>query len=665
VFGVAGSPPQYLPAWGANPRRKDMFVEVDWQESAFGTMAPLQPEHAHAVAAHFAAGNPWAVLNPNGEPGIAVHFDMGWSPGNVEDAMVFGACCGANPVRDPKSNDDEDIWKFRDEYMTSIRHGVFRHAVALGGCCGKSRNTPGNQIWFGNLSGNPTQVLAHELGHTAGLWHAGHPTWGDYNCKPHYRSMMNYAYQGAEGMPFSDGTYASIVLNPAEAVEDIGPGLEWLDQGPFFFSTSSSGVDWNRDGVLQGFDVRAAVTSASDTGCDTFTAMFQKLREGGVSVSTPSIVRLRNNLYVFWTDYPSGAIRYKRGVIGPVSKGSCQNDEPGTTCMTWSSTLTVPASDPAFFVTAANFNDGGIALAYVKFDGAIRVAHSVGVNSSGVISSWSTDIPTPSGAATLVEPEIAFINNGINGGAGALYIFYAATDGTYQALSSNAPGSSWSGPFALFDDSLQPLTGNKPPSVAALPTGGVYDQYCATFVSSQDAVRLYCVPDGTLPVFWVDRSAAFSSTQQSGVKAGLAFHVNRTPTGAFIGGDPTNGYLHVIVNAHNVPRSVLLRRLPGAANPPEFVQEHSLYFGNKWMEAGPLTSIDLYDDPVLGATKAAFFNSAEEVFFYPFADGTPRRELRDGNDFTVMERNTCIGVHSGFTNVEAVCGGPSTSVWGY
>jgi hypothetical protein len=667
VFGIDhGGWPQHLPAWGADPRRKDMFVEVDWEQSAFGYTNPLEPEQAMAVAAYFAEGKTSAVLNPNGEPGIAAHFDIGKVHTNEEEAKVFGSWGGANSTPSPDGNH----WSFRDQYMNPVRFGVFRYAHALSGGSGQVPNQlPTDRLWFNANSSAAVQLLTHELGHTAGIYHHGVDEWGIRNCKPHYRSVMNYAYQNQPGMGFSDGSFANIVLNAAEANEMVLANQPWLEADPFRFSLIGEGVDWNRDGVLQASSIRGAITSG-DAGCDPFTSLEQKLRDGDLGDGTPSIVRLRQNLYVFWTD-SAGAIKYRRAALGLLSKGSCQNDLWGTECLEWSNEMEVPSAINARWISATNYQDDGVALAYVDASNlAVYTAHSSAVNPTGVVTQWATDVSTPSSVESWAEPEIAFINNGA---PAKLYVFYVAGDATYRVIDSDVPGGAWSAPSTIVDDQWQLLEGFRSPSIAAMPTAAGIEQYCATFVDNQNTVRLYCLPDGMPPLLWVDRSDAFSATRKSAGKASMAFHVHRDSSGEFLGGDPANGYLHIIVNGglsndgHRKPLSVLVQRLAEASDPPLFQEVQRLHFGNAWMYLKGITSIALYDDPVLGATKAAAVNASDSLFFYPFADGTVRRELRDGSDFTVMERNVCEGVLSTYNQAfkDEVCGDPSSSVWGF
>jgi len=67
--------PQHLPQWGANPLRKDLFVEMDW---IVGTGHQVAHDRAlEVVQAYAAAGSYQAIKNRDGSDGVSVHLDIG------------------------------------------------------------------------------------------------------------------------------------------------------------------------------------------------------------------------------------------------------------------------------------------------------------------------------------------------------------------------------------------------------------------------------------------------------------------------------------------------------------------------------------------------------------------------------------------------------------
>ena len=67
----------------------------------------------------------------------------------------------------------------------------------------------------------------------------------------------------------------------------------------------------------------------------------------------------------------------------------------------------------------------------------------------------------------------------------------------------------------------------------------------------------------------------------------------------------------------------------------------------------------LYEDVTIGSAKAIFDDAGFILTYAPFFDGTFRAELRDGNDFSVVETGICYGLRTYYTaypNRWAFCG---------
>jgi hypothetical protein len=662
-FAAWGGPPQTLPKWGADPLHKDMFIQIDW-DTEHGSSSPMTPSKLRAAIAYFDEASALEILNPDGEPGLRVHIDASWSSTDPDDATLFGWWGSAAERPSPPDGSGSNFQEtYRDLYLPTVRRGVFRYAFAQWSGSGRAR-VYGDALRF---NGNSVPLMAHETGHSTGIWHHGHNSWGKMNCKPHYQSTMNYAYQNTE--PFSHGQWTA-VLNPADVDEFEPVGSLPASFGEAFnFGWDSGSIDWNRDTVINAGPVRAPVTSGQ-AGCNAFAANRQIVRDGqvdgGLAASTPSLVRLRENLYVFYVTSPDLQIRFRRAKLGPASLGSCMSDEEGADCLSWSEEQTIPTPSSVVFVAATNFRDDGIALVY-SAGGQLRSLHSTQVNPQGVVTSWSSEIQTS--ASSWTEPEIAFIDNGYGSAEGVLVIFFADPDGSYKAMWAAAPAvGGWSEPFDLFDDTWEPMEGAKPPSVTSVPRSHTEDDYCGTFVDVNDLIRLYCLHPGTL--VWSERGTALTGAPTSAAKATVSFHINRTAVGSYVDNDPTNGHLYVITDGgvfegDRVPKLRLLRRMPGSGGMPDFEQAANLWFGARWFTVKTTTSFAIYDDRVLGATKAAIVRPNDSVHFLPLADGAVRAELRDGNDFQIMERGLCMGLRFQFQDGHDYCGNASTSVWGY
>jgi len=202
-----------LPAMGADPRHKDIFVELDF-------MPPhrLTLEAGRLITTAFANA---PVTNPDGTTGIALHLDNGadsvmnprtgatWGGLSRQNALVHQDVLGSfGPTG------QYDWGPFDDLKSTSLeprRAGVFHYVISGHGHDGRSsgiaRDIPSSDFLITLGAGCAAQnggvdctldpmaqagTLMHELGHNLGLRHGGAD---DLVRKPNYLSVMNYAFQ--------------------------------------------------------------------------------------------------------------------------------------------------------------------------------------------------------------------------------------------------------------------------------------------------------------------------------------------------------------------------------------------------------------------------------------------------------------------------------------
>lgn len=243
-----------LPAMGASPSRKDLFIELDCLADAVHTHCPLPavpgspgvpgtPSVLQIVVQSFANA---PVSNVDGTTGIQLHVDIGSfygqaagvatnvpTTGVVPSAGVVGTFgnYGGGGEQIPEAGNLVVDWdgatgragtnfftlkSFNSARDYIFRYGMFVHQtnnrqatndctsgwakgipgvnflVSLGGT-----NAAGNPCWgtdaLGNSVGTQNQqagTLMHELGHPLGLQHGGADS---VNNKPNYLSVMNYA----------------------------------------------------------------------------------------------------------------------------------------------------------------------------------------------------------------------------------------------------------------------------------------------------------------------------------------------------------------------------------------------------------------------------------------------------------------------------------------
>jgi hypothetical protein len=231
-----------LGSMGADPQRKDLFVEIDcladdanddgdYADAGDHVHCPSQQAVREVVQAFANA----PVPNPDGSNGIQLHVDVGdrFGPGAVIQVVgtggvvgTFGDYGGGGQLLDEAGNtvmslrtssSKPTIWDVKtmaSNRAEVFRYGLFAHQVDYrepgGDCTSGWGELPGNDFFVslgglrtattlcwasdgkGHSVGNDTQqagTLMHELGHTLDLGHGG----GDgINEKPNYFSVMNY-----------------------------------------------------------------------------------------------------------------------------------------------------------------------------------------------------------------------------------------------------------------------------------------------------------------------------------------------------------------------------------------------------------------------------------------------------------------------------------------
>jgi len=191
-----------LPAMGADPMHKDLFVEIDIMSGA-----PFSDSGIQAVEFAFANA---PVENPDGRNGIDLHADYGsadsipfaemwnidWSDFDTAKTSYFGTA----------DERDDPNW----EHIEAAKKRAFRYCIFANRLSSDDGShpvgrgeLPGNDfvVTLGGMSEWGSRAVAstfmHELGHNLGLGHGGKHADGrpDHtNYKPNYISVMNYGF---------------------------------------------------------------------------------------------------------------------------------------------------------------------------------------------------------------------------------------------------------------------------------------------------------------------------------------------------------------------------------------------------------------------------------------------------------------------------------------
>ncbi len=661
VFGLEASPALLLPRWGADPLHKDIFVEIDYTDAfgsnPYGTGGLVDTDaFVTQVASYFEEALSFVeVFNPDGQHGITLHLDLGKNPADPSTETRYGWWGGTNQVPPGVSYQDAS-----DTQMQSERKGVFRYALASTGGGGQAS---GDRFVFGYDS--PRHTFTHELGHTLGLAHSGQKAWGSANCKPMYKSLMNYSYGGDLPFGFSHGALADFVVTPAAASEDTafgGADASFMSVGPFNIPLNGTDdIDWNRDGLVSANNdpVRGIVNWSRWDGCGTFTMHHEDLHNVADdtwpddAAHTPDLTRaFGDRLFAFFVD-DEGDLVYRHGeTSGPDADGSCPEATPGgTDCMDWSPlrSLAVPFTPQGVSVAGGN---NWLVMAATTAQGHVLVGRYA-LQGDGSLSLVTGTI-FPFGGFTGT-PELARIATSIaDSPSGEALMLVLVYNGYYLAYTSTNEGGSWGFHGWLRGLDGSPVQGSLGASVvryAPSDVAGYVGPYtaCGVFPDPQGAVQFRCY-HRTMER-WADlTSTAFpNGAPEMNRKPGLAFNLHRDANGDRI--DPTDRRGRFLLayadGGAKAKARIWFSASVGVADSVgdvHFPDAQKGHYGGHWTYPRTGSGIALYEDAHLSATKGLMlrrYKSKARVHFHPYADGSPPVEMRDGNDFEVMDDGIC------------------------
>lgn len=185
-----------LPALGADPLRKDLFIEVDWMNAAAPNNAIWSTiENTFANA---------PILNSDGSQGITIHIDRGPGTGGGGGDII--------PYADGIRYDNNtpvpgltytNFYTVKQNNFDADRLEIYRYCVFAwdsghwSGSSGQAEDIWANDFYVslgtwgatGQRADIQTGTFIHELGHTINLRHGG---FENTNSKDNYNSIMQY-----------------------------------------------------------------------------------------------------------------------------------------------------------------------------------------------------------------------------------------------------------------------------------------------------------------------------------------------------------------------------------------------------------------------------------------------------------------------------------------
>lgn len=300
-----------LPAMGSDPKRKDIFVEIDYMEKK-GLCLPLVGclfGHSHrpnpeAIARIVEAFSNVPVPNPDGSMGINLHVDFGSdSVMNPVTGETWGSLSQSNSLPhddnlgSKTSSGDYDWTEFdnlKNANFSLARAAVFHYSIFahnlgdFGGTSGISRDIGASDFivtlgsWTNGVGTTNEQAgtFMHELGHNLGLRHGG----DDHaNYEPNYLSIMNYSFQtrglrinGQDGhFDYSRFALPDLDENNLDETVGLNGGVAVDNYGTRYYCSSSSSrdeivdsangqIDWNCNGNSTDTNVQRDINKNSN-----------------------------------------------------------------------------------------------------------------------------------------------------------------------------------------------------------------------------------------------------------------------------------------------------------------------------------------------------------------------------------------------------------------
>jgi hypothetical protein len=633
VVGMATTPAVKFPFYGADPLRKDIFVEFDYETSTQNKMPVAKAEE---------------FANVYGLAGIRAHLDIGVSNTDPATRQVWNDWGGTN-LQSPATHCSG---------LTPQRNNRFHHAIIQGhGGGGQHRYQP-----FSCFVGG-SSAAKHEVGHYRLLHDGNFPHETSMNCNPFYFSTMNYGYN-FDGMGFSPGTGPS---GNSIAINEVGWGnhafFPSMSHWPWSYAVNAANgwVDWNRDGVVNAEPIRAPLNwSASD--CDP--TIFARNRFEGTDsrnnpvltwVAQPGSSPFTGTLFMFARTV-SGGIQYKYATKSALSGCTAVLSNRHQSCATWS-----PATSWAGITNATSPVAGSIAAADIG-SGKILVVYR---NSASFYVSQIGTVNFSTGSVSWAAPALLFVANGASGEMtlavhdGIAHVFLIQ-NGFLHDMTYNPATNIWLTP--VIQSWAPPLTGNVPASLGIGVTTGFFANGTTNLVAAiPDSNGALVIAKRQLNGTWIAYNAATVWPTGAPRTVGRPSLAYVSPAGGSSGGRYYVAFPSVAIAGApaGVPKIAMTEGNDDGASATNrrFSFKNGAINGmTGWVVAAAGEGMSLTYRAGLDTNLRMAYTLNTGLEFAPLADGVVNHQLTDHNDYAALQDAKDCALF-------ACCDAPSNCPW--
>lgn len=292
-YGSNGTIDVNLPALGATPLHKDLFLEIDWMSSSGDNHHRPNDTVVNAIVNTFAQG---PVKNPDGLPGVRLVIDRSNA---ITHSQTLASNCADLFTQ---------LETIKSANMVAARYAIYHYQLWVHDLCpgsgssGIAQDIPGaNSIVslgsWGSEQGTTAQRIGtalHELGHNLNLRH-GFPTGSstsgdgkqDDQYTPNHLSVMSYLYQTSglyrngvsEYWDYQRWNLPALNEKCLREKKGVGTpsaldafGLRWyrwngstlITMDDLTAGAANGPVDWNGDGIISSACVKVSINRDAD-----------------------------------------------------------------------------------------------------------------------------------------------------------------------------------------------------------------------------------------------------------------------------------------------------------------------------------------------------------------------------------------------------------------